>query len=374
MKKHILKLGLFVTAIVTLTGCGYTVEEQSEHKKIEAFGSDRCVRYIDTKYGFEPEIVSTDIVKDSSSNSFSPDATGELICTCKKNEDTFYVYIPNINDTNKTISDTYQESDVSKAVTKEVSKYFNIDDQNIYVKVEYNSLDDKYNYLSEYFESLDIFDNIEYNVYIGLVNTDISKINKDFKDKLHFNEAQITVFDNDIDADKWYDDPAYIVKNNTTHLLGCVTFTNKYQDGGYVSEILSETYKYSTCNNVTFNCNGIKVTEIEPYVDSNRLADEGYLDPKYATDFYLIDNSTVTDDVTVVQISVKLSDIGITAGDSNVYSFVGFHESNGYNEIQPIFTKIVDDELIGSMYIYGDNTKQSFAVIKESKNSYYDNK
>ena len=86
---------LLALIMVTVTGCGYTLEEKREMKRYEKQGRENAKNYIREKYGIDAKITEINCEKYSSSPvpDFFPSPTGNVFVKMKYKGAEFLVAI-----------------------------------------------------------------------------------------------------------------------------------------------------------------------------------------------------------------------------------------------------------------------------------------
>lgn len=171
-----------------LSGCGYSKKEIQYMKKLESQAKTNAIYYIKNKYGFVPNIISTDVEKGNSAAvlDFTPSPTGYIYVNLSYKGKNFEVYISGEKQSKEGF-DNYQYDEINRAVTKYISE-----------KTGINSYSNSNNYGIRYYEDnhngliKDLFDtynlehileNNKFNIlveYIGNSNLEYIKINRVF--------------------------------------------------------------------------------------------------------------------------------------------------------------------------------------------------
>lgn len=127
MKTFIKTIAILIFSILLLAGCGYSEEEKALMAQYEKTGNVNAVKYIETKYGFTPEIEKTTILKVPSGPvpDFAPPPTGDVIVNMKYKDREFRVKITG-KDISTDGSDDYQKSEITDAFKNLVMKELGI--------------------------------------------------------------------------------------------------------------------------------------------------------------------------------------------------------------------------------------------------------
>ena len=121
MKKIIYSIVCLLLLLV-ITGCGLSEEEKQKRESYFSQAKENAVKYIQSKYGFTPEIGTTKCTFDNSDN-FSSSCNEEIIVNAKYNDKWFEVLIDGSNSTNKGY-DNYQFEQISKDILDIISNDF----------------------------------------------------------------------------------------------------------------------------------------------------------------------------------------------------------------------------------------------------------
>lgn len=120
MKKVLFSL-VCIMMLIIFTGCGLSNEEKQKREEYFAQAKENAVKYIQSKYGFTPEIGTAKCTFNNSDN-FSNSCNEEIIVDAKYNNKWFEVVIDGSQQTEKGI-DNYQ----SDLITKDLIKLINND-------------------------------------------------------------------------------------------------------------------------------------------------------------------------------------------------------------------------------------------------------
>jgi len=187
-KKMIFSFICISFVLVLLTGCGYSKEEKQYMKKLESQAKENAINYIKNKYGFIPNVISTDVEKEDTGPvpDFTPDPTGNIYVYLSYKDKKFEVYISGEEQSIDGI-DNYQYDEITSATIKYISEKTNL-----------NSYSNSINYGNQYSDKnhngliKDLFtnDNLEQIIennhfkilleYIGASNLEYIKTNQIF--------------------------------------------------------------------------------------------------------------------------------------------------------------------------------------------------
>ena len=139
---------LFLALImVTVTGCGYTLEEKREMKRYEKQGRENAKNYIREKYGIDAKITEINCEKYSSSPvpDFFPSPTGNVFVKMKYKGADFLVAISG-QKKNTDGLDNYQFQEIATAVAQEMYNITGLHAESAYVCYgEYGTVKDEKN-------------------------------------------------------------------------------------------------------------------------------------------------------------------------------------------------------------------------------------
>ena len=112
---------LLALIMVTVTGCGYTLEEKREMKRYEKQGRENAKNYIREKYGIDARITEINCEKYSSSPvpDFFPSHTGNVFVKMKYKGADFLVAISG-QKKNTDGLDNYQFQEIATAFAQEM--------------------------------------------------------------------------------------------------------------------------------------------------------------------------------------------------------------------------------------------------------------
>ena len=139
---------LFLALImVTVTGCGYTLEEKREMKRYEKQGRENAKNYIREKYGIDAKITEINCEKYSSSPvpDFFPSPTGNIFVKMKYKGAEFLVAISG-QKKNTDGLDNYQFQEIATAFAQEMYNITGLHAESAYVCYgEYGTVKDEKN-------------------------------------------------------------------------------------------------------------------------------------------------------------------------------------------------------------------------------------
>lgn len=139
---------LFLALImVTVTGCGYTLEEKREMKRYEKQGRENAKNYIREKYGIDAKITEINCEKYSSSPvpDFFPSPTGNVFVKMKYKGAEFFVAISG-QKKNTDGLDNYQFQEIATAFAQEMYNITGLHAESAYVCYgEYGTVKDEKN-------------------------------------------------------------------------------------------------------------------------------------------------------------------------------------------------------------------------------------
>lgn len=139
---------LFLALImVTVTGCGYTLEEKREMKRYEKQGRENAKNYIREKYGIDAKITEINCEKYSSSPvpDFFPSPTGNVFVKMKYKGADFLVAISG-QKKNTDGLDNYQFQEIATAFAQEMYNITGLHAESAYVCYgEYGTVKDEKN-------------------------------------------------------------------------------------------------------------------------------------------------------------------------------------------------------------------------------------
>lgn len=138
---------LLALIMVTVTGCGYTLEEKREMKRYEKQGRGNAKNYIREKYGIDAKITEINCEKYSSSPvpDFFPSPTGNVFVKMKYNGADFLVAISG-QKKNTDGLDNYQFQEIATAFAQEMYNITGLHAESDYVCYgEYGTVKDEKN-------------------------------------------------------------------------------------------------------------------------------------------------------------------------------------------------------------------------------------
>lgn len=138
---------LLALIMVTVTGCGYTLEEKREMKRYEKQGRENAKNYIRKKYGIDAKITEINCEKYSSSPvpDFFPSPTGNVFVKMKYKGAEFLVAISG-QKKNTDGLDNYQFQEIATAFAQEMYNITGLHAESAYVCYgEYGTVKDEKN-------------------------------------------------------------------------------------------------------------------------------------------------------------------------------------------------------------------------------------
>ena len=138
---------LLALIMVTVTGCGYTLEEKREMKRYEKQGRENAKNYIREKYGIDAKITEINCEKYSSSPvpDFFPSPTGNVFVKMKYKGADFFVAISG-RKKNTDGLDNYQFQEIATAFAQEMYNITGLHAESAYVCYgEYGTVKDEKN-------------------------------------------------------------------------------------------------------------------------------------------------------------------------------------------------------------------------------------
>ena len=138
---------LLALIMVTVTGCGYTLEEKREMKRYEKQGRENAKNYIREKYGIDAKITEINCEKYSSSPGpdFFPSPTGNVFVKMKYKGADFLVAISG-QKKNMDGLDNYQFQEIATAFAQEMYNITGLHAESAYVCYgEYGTVKDEKN-------------------------------------------------------------------------------------------------------------------------------------------------------------------------------------------------------------------------------------
>ena len=138
---------LLALIMVTVTGCGYTLEEKREMKRYEKQGRENAKNYIREKYGIDAKITEINCEKYSSSPvpDFFPSPTGNVFVKLKYKGAEFLVAISG-QKKNTDGLDNYQFQEIATAFAQEMYNITGLHAESAYVCYgEYGTVKDEKN-------------------------------------------------------------------------------------------------------------------------------------------------------------------------------------------------------------------------------------
>lgn len=146
-KRKVVYWILLALIMVTVTGCGYTLEEKREMKRYEKQGRENAKNYIRKKYGIDAKITEINCEKYSSSPvpDFFPSPTGNVFVKMKYKGADFLVAISG-QKKNTDGLDNYQFQEIATAVAQEMYNITGLHAESAYVCYgEYGTVKDEKN-------------------------------------------------------------------------------------------------------------------------------------------------------------------------------------------------------------------------------------
>lgn len=120
--KKIIYSGMCLLLLLIITGCGLSDEEKQKREEYSAQAKENTIKYIESKYGFTPEIGTTKCTFDNS-DSFSSSCNEEIIVNAKYNNKWFEVVIDGSQQTEQGI-DNYQYDLITNDLIKLINNDF----------------------------------------------------------------------------------------------------------------------------------------------------------------------------------------------------------------------------------------------------------
>lgn len=187
MMKSNLKFLFVIPIILLLNFCGYTKEEKKLIKEYETQGKENAINYIEDKYGFTPNIVKIEAIKEDPYMipDFSTPPTGRVSLELSHNNKKFIV---EIQGDRKTIDggDNYQYEEIESDILEIIKKDTNMDPYkhsiNFGIFTTKNLINEYYNKdnLNELIDSLNFNIVLEYINKPSLINNDYKNITENF--------------------------------------------------------------------------------------------------------------------------------------------------------------------------------------------------
>lgn len=146
-KRKVVYWILLALIMVTVTGCGYTLEEKREMKRYEKQGRENAKNYIREKYGIDAKITEINCEKYSSSPvpDFFPSPTGNVFVKMKYKGAEFLVAISG-QKKNTDGLDNYQFQEIATAFAQEMYNITGLHAESAYVCYgEYGTVKDEKN-------------------------------------------------------------------------------------------------------------------------------------------------------------------------------------------------------------------------------------
>lgn len=146
-KRKAVYWSLLALIMVTVTGCGYTLEEKREMKRYEKQGRENAKNYIREKYGIDAKITEINCEKYSSSPvpDFFPSPTGNVFVKMKYKGADFLVAISG-QKKNTDGLDNYQFQEIATAFAQEMYNITGLHAESAYVCYgEYGTVKDEKN-------------------------------------------------------------------------------------------------------------------------------------------------------------------------------------------------------------------------------------
>ena len=146
-KRKAVYWSLLALIMITVTGCGYTLEEKREMKRYEKQGRENAKNYIREKYGIDAKITEINCEKYSSSPvpDFFPSPTGNVFVKMKYKGADFLVAISG-QKKNTDGLDNYQFQEIATAFAQEMYNITGLHAESAYVCYgEYGTVKDEKN-------------------------------------------------------------------------------------------------------------------------------------------------------------------------------------------------------------------------------------
>lgn len=173
---------LLALIMVTVTGCGYTLEEKREMKRYEKQGRENAKNYIREKYGIDAKITEINCEKYSSSPvpDFFPSPTGNVFVKMKYKGAEFLVAISG-QKKNTDGLDNYQFQEIATAFAQEMYNITGLHAESAYVCYgEYGTVKDEKNGMIHTFydgENLaEVLQKESARAVVSYVNQDVEQI------------------------------------------------------------------------------------------------------------------------------------------------------------------------------------------------------
>ena len=173
---------LLALIMVTVTGCGYTLEEKREMKRYEKQGRENAKNYIREKYGIDAKITEINCEKYSSSPvpDFCPSPTGNVFVKMKYKGADFLVAISG-QKKNTDGLDNYQFQEIATAFAQEMYNITGLHAESAYVCYgEYGTVKDEKNGMIHTFydgENLaEVLQNESARAVVSYANQDVEQI------------------------------------------------------------------------------------------------------------------------------------------------------------------------------------------------------
>lgn len=173
---------LLALIMVTVTGCGYTLEEKREMKRYEKQGWENAKNYIREKYGIDAKITEINCEKYSSSPvpDFFPSPTGNVFVKMKYKGAEFLVAISG-QKKNTDGLDNYQFQEIATAFAQEMYNITGLHAESAYVCYgEYGTVKDEKNGMIHTFydgENLaEVLQKESARAVVSYVNQDVEQI------------------------------------------------------------------------------------------------------------------------------------------------------------------------------------------------------
>lgn len=173
---------LLALIMVTVTGCGYTLEEKREMKRYEKQGRENTKNYIREKYGIDAKITEINCEKYSSSPvpDFFPSPTGNVFVKMKYKGADFLVAISG-QKKNTDGLDNYQFQEIATAFAQEMYNITGLHAESAYVCYgEYGTVKDEKNGMIHTFydgENLaEVLQKESARAVVSYVNQDVEQI------------------------------------------------------------------------------------------------------------------------------------------------------------------------------------------------------
>ena len=117
--------------LLSLSGCGYTIEEKRLMKEYEKTGKENAITYIEGKYGFTPVVdgVECFTMGIEFKIDFTPPPTGDVFVKMKNEEKNleFWVYTTGEESNQEKCWDNYQHKEIDEAIENQLKTLLGVD-------------------------------------------------------------------------------------------------------------------------------------------------------------------------------------------------------------------------------------------------------